>query len=220
MILRFAIPACALALSACSAEVQRAESANFAPVYPVPEVEPTHLLPTGGIYGGSGEGLFVSDRRANQVGDILTVDFTEDFRAAKSLSASGSRDSSYSVNLPDLLTGGFDDGKLASGTAQSYGGAGAAAQSNSFEGRVSVSVVRKLPGGLLEILGQRKLSMNNGDEYVRLSGVVRQSDVSADNVIPSDRIANAEITYVGAGHTTDAARPGWLQRGLSVLSPL
>lgn len=211
---------CVLALAACSAEVQRAESANFAPVYPVPKVAPTGLMPTGGIYAGTGEGLFVSDRRANEVGDILTVDFTEDFRAAKSLSASGSRDSSFSVDLPSLLTGPFDDAKLSSGSAQSYGGAGAAAQSNSFEGRVSVSVVRKLPGGLLEIMGQRKLSMNNGDEYVRLTGVVRQTDVSADNVIPSDRIANAEITYVGAGHATDAARPGWLMRGLSALSPL
>ena len=59
--------------------------------------------------------------------------------------------------------------------------------------------------GNLEILGQKKLTLNNGDEYIRVSGIVRPRDVSSDNVVQSDRIANADINYIGAG---DTARTG------------
>ena len=65
-----------------------------------------------------------------------------------------------------------------------------------------------------------KLTLNNGNEYVRLTGVVRPEDISADNVVLSDRIAHAVIKYVGAGTVHDTSRPGWLRRGLDVVSPL
>jgi flagellar L-ring protein precursor FlgH len=84
---------------------------------------------------------------------------------------------------------------------------------------LSVSVVRVLPGGNLEILGQKKLTLNNGDEYVRLSGIVRPADISAQNVVLSDRIANAQIEYIGAGQVADAGKQGWLRRGLNTVSP-
>lgn len=77
-----------------------------------------------------------------------------------------------------------------------------------------------LPGGNLEIMGQKLLTLNNGNEYVRLKGVVRPEDIGPDNVVTSDRIAHAEIKYIGAGDTADTAKPGWLRRGLSVVSPL
>lgn len=225
MMTRFAVPRALVAglalaaAAACSGPVQNAASADFRPVYPVAEVAPTGYLPSGSIYDGSGRGLFVSDRRAAQVGDILTVEFTEAFNASKSQNMSTSRNDDFDLDLPDALTMGLDNGLVRSGSDQSFQGQGSAEQSNSLEGRVSVSVVRVLPGGLFEILGQKKLTLNNGDEYVRLSGVVRQSDISPDNVIPSDRIANAEIVYIGAGEMSDAARKGWLSRGLAAVSP-
>jgi flagellar L-ring protein precursor FlgH len=76
-----------------------------------------------------------------------------------------------------------------------------------------------MPGGNLEILGQKKLTLNNGDEYVRLHGIVRPDDIMANNVVMSDRVANAEITYVGAGDLADAGRRGWLSRFITSLSP-
>ena len=86
-------------------------------------------------------------------------------------------------------------------------------------GQVSVHVVRVMPGGNLEILGQKKLTLNNGDEYVRLHGIVRPNDILANNIVMSDRVANAEITYIGAGDLADAGRRGWLSRFISSLSP-
>lgn len=209
-----------LPLAACATYVEDVTSAEYAPVYPGEVMPDTAALPTGGIYTASSAGLFASDRRAARVGDILTVQFTERFAATKSQSASGSRRSDYEIDMPDALTLGLDDGLLENSTDQSFAGRGAAQQSNSLSGRLSVSVVRVLPGGQLEIMGQKRLTLNNGKEYVRLRGVVRPEDISSENVIISDRIAHAEISYTGAGDTADTARPGWLRRGLSVVSPL
>ena len=71
----------------------------------------------------------------------------------------------------------------------------------------------------MEILGQKKLNLNNGDEYIRISGIVRPEDISAGNLILSNRIADAQITYVGAGEVADSARQGWLSRFLRQVSP-
>lgn len=207
-------------LGACAMQVEEKISEAYDPVYPVEMPVSSDALPTGGIYTASSAGLFASDRRAARVGDILTVQFTEKFAASKSQSASGARSNEYEIDLPDLVTGGFDDGRLTNSTDQSFSGRGAAQQSNSLTGRMSVSVVREMPGGMLEIMGQKRLTLNNGREYIRLTGVVRPEDIGPDNIIRSDRIAHADIQYVGAGDTHDTAKPGWLRRGLNVISPL
>jgi flagellar L-ring protein precursor FlgH len=80
--------------------------------------------------------------------------------------------------------------------------------------------VRVLPGENLEILGQKKLTLNNGDEYIRVRGIVRPEDITSNNVVQSDRIANAEITYIGAGDVADTGQQGWLSRVLTSLSPI
>ena len=72
----------------------------------------------------------------------------------------------------------------------------------------------------MEILGQKKMLLNNGDEYIRLSGIIRPEDISANNVIVSNRIANAQIAYIGAGDTADTGKKGWLSKALSSVSPL
>jgi flagellar L-ring protein precursor FlgH len=211
--------ACLGPLAACATYIEDRTAAEFAPVYE--ETVGFVAAPvTGGIYAAGSGGLFVSDRKAAAVGDVLTVQFTERFQATKSQAARGARSSSYEIDLPDLLTGGFDDGELTNGTDQSFAGSGGAAQSNSFTGRLTVSVVRVLPNGHLEIMGQKRLTLNNGNEFVRLTGVVRPEDIGPDNVVLSDRVAHADIRYVGAGDPADTARPGWLRRGLAVVSPL
>ncbi|MFY9348095.1 MAG: flagellar basal body L-ring protein FlgH, partial [Orrella sp.] len=86
-------------------------------------------------------------------------------------------------------------------------------------GQMSVTVARVYEGGNLEILGQKKLTLNNGDEYIRVRGIVRPEDISSKNVVLSDRIANAEIKYIGAGDVADTGKVGWLQRAATTLSP-
>lgn len=210
---------CLLAVAGCATQVQETESQMFAPVFPVPDVPQDRVMPSGAIYSSTARGMFAADRRAAAVGDVLTVEFSERFAARKSQSAGNSRSSSYDLELPDLLGLGLDDGAVTGGSQSRFNGAGSASQSNSLTGRVSVSVVRVLPGGNLEIMGQKQLTLNNGREYIRLTGVVRPIDISADNVVPSDRIAHAAIQYVGAGDTADTARQGWLHRAATTVSP-
>lgn len=206
-------------LAACATQIEDRISQDYEPIMPE-QAFVAPAMPTGGIYAAGMPGIFASDRRAARAGDILTVQFTERFAATKSQSAQGARSSDYDIDLPDALTGGFDDGMLSNGTGQSFKGSGAAAQSNSLTGRLSVIVARVFPNGTLEIIGQKKLTLNNGNEYVRLTGIVRPEDISADNIVPSDRIAHADIRYVGAGDVADTARPGWLRRFLATASPL
>jgi flagellar L-ring protein precursor FlgH len=214
-----ALGCAALTVSACSTQVQNAASEDFAPVYPASAVETTRQMPSGGIYTDTSPGLFAMDRRASRVGDILTVQFSENFTASKNQSVATNRTDSFDIKLPGAIFGAFTGDGLNTNRASAFGGSGSAAQSNALSGRLSVTVVRELPGGNLEILGQKKMTFNNGDEYVRLRGTVRPSDITADNVVSSDRIANAEIQYVGAGQVADAGKQGWLRAGLNTVSP-
>lgn len=207
-----------LPLAACATYLEDRASANYDPIYvaaPAPSA-----TPSGSIYFDGARGLFTSDRRAAAVGDVLTVQFVERFQASKSQSANAGRSSSFEASLPPVLSGAFDSADLSSSTRENFSGRGAAAQSNSFTGRLSVSVVRVMPNGHLEIMGQKRLTLNNGNEYVRLTGIVRPEDIGPDNVVSSDRIAHADIRYIGAGDTADTARRGWLSRAVTAANPL
>jgi flagellar L-ring protein precursor FlgH len=109
---------------------------------------------------------------------------------------------------------------LQSSSNNSFSGSGSAAQSNSLTGQMSVHIVKILPGGNLAVLGQKRLVLNKGDEYIRVSGIVRPLDISSDNIISSDRIANANIQYIGAGNISDSSKNGWLSNLLTSVSPI
>ena len=109
---------------------------------------------------------------------------------------------------------------LDSGAETAFSGSGSAAQTNSLRGEISVTVMRVFSNGNMEIMGQKKLHLNNGNEYVRLSGMIRPQDISASNVVQSSRIANAKIAYLGVGDIADTGQKGWLSRALSSISPL
>jgi len=211
----------AAALSACSNHIQDQLSMEFEPVYPVDPVQATQMAPTGAIYSSSAPGLFAADRRAARIGDLLTVEFTERFSANDTQNTTTSRSDSFEVDLPEIsIMEAFDDARLDMGANRGFSGQGLASQSNSLTGRLAVTVTRVLPGGNLEVVGQRRLAMTSGNEYVRLRGVVRPQDISPENIVFSDRIANADIQYVGAGEVSDSSRQGWLRRAMNTVSPL
>jgi len=85
-----------------------------------------------------------------------------------------------------------------------------AAQSNSLSGSISANVMQVLNNGNLVIRGEKWISINNGDEFVRLTGIVRSQDIRPDNTIDSPRVANARIQYSGTGTFADVQKMGWL----------
>ena len=68
-------------------------------------------------------------------------------------------------------------------------------------------------------LVRKKLRLNNGNEYVRVKGIVRPEDISATNIVSSTRLADAQIRYTGSGHLADASKPGWLSQFMRAISP-
>jgi len=214
---------CVLLLSACSTYVEDVASEQFMPVIP-DETEQERIV-DGAIYSGKSKGLFATERKASKVGDIVTVALNESFNASKSQSAATGKTDSFGVTLPtglltDLVGKSAKAADYGFGSTQAFNGTGTASQSNAITGLVSASVVRVFDNGNLEVLGQKKLTLNNGDEYVRVRGMVRPQDIGAGNIVNSNRLANAEITYIGAGEVADTAKRGWLSRLVTVVSPL
>ena len=215
-------------LAGCSQYNADRVSIDFEPMYPqeMPLVETNNR--SGTIFNAAQGNLFSMETKAQQVGDIITVSFAESFQATKSQNAATSRSLDSSVNLPGVTnlilpdrTNAADlSTKLAAGSENSFSGSGSSAQSNSLTGQVSVHVVRVFQNGNLEILGQKKLTLNNGDEYIRVHGIVRPQDIDAENVVSSDRIANANIQYIGAGDIAESSKKGWYSKLLDNVNPL
>ena len=216
------------ALGGCSTYVSQLEGQAFEPVDPAVNLA-SEKLSNGAIFRSGQSGLFATDQRARRVGDILTVTFNEIFAATKAQTAASSKADAFAVTLPtglpNILTGGFDKDAggngagLTAGTNRTFSGAGNAAQSNSFTGSLAVTVIRVFPNGNMEVAGQKEITLNNGNEYVRVKGIVRPEDISATNIVSSTRLADAQIRYTGSGHLADASKPGWLSQFMRAISP-
>ena len=215
-------------LAGCAQNNADRISIDFEPLYPqeMPLVETNNG--SGTIFNAARGNLFSMKSKAQQVGDIITVSFAESFQATKSQNAATSRSLDNTVNLPGVAnlilpdrTNATDlSTKLAAGSENSFSGSGSSAQSNSLTGQVSVHVVRVFRNGNLEILGQKKLTLNNGDEYIRVHGIVRPKYIDGENVVSSDRIANANIQYIGAGDIAESSKKGWYSKILDNVNPL
>ena len=215
-----------LILGGCGTYIEDGKSIDYAPIYETETVSESEAG-FGSIYKPKQGSLFAMEGRASRVGDILTVAFTESFQATKSQNAASTRSSENSLTLPTVMQklpvigkGIPEAAELASSGESTFSGSGSSNQSNSLTGLISVHVVRVFTNGNLEILGQKKLTLNNGDEYIRVSGIVRPRDISSDNIVQSDRIANADINYIGAGDTARSGRKGWYTKMLETITPL
>ena len=216
-----------LLLAACDTYVEDQRSVDFEPIYLPDNEQEEESSDLGTIYKQDKGSLFAMEARAHRIGDILTVSFTESFQATKSQNAASTRSSENSLTLPTVMQklpvigkGIPEAAELASSGESKFSGSGSSNQSNSLTGLISVHVVRVFSNGNLEILGQKKLTLNNGDEYIRVSGIVRPRDISSDNIVQSDRIANADINYIGAGDTARSGKKGWYTKMLETITPL
>jgi flagellar L-ring protein precursor FlgH len=182
----------------------------------VPQIAP--VQPTAGAIYAPGRGLALfNDRRAGQVGDVITVILSEQTNAQKQASASTGKSTGIDIGAPSLFGGAVTANGLeflgASVDAnRDFSGTGNASQSNSLSGSLSVVVTEQLPNGLLVIIGEKRLRLNQGDEILKISGLVRPEDIQPDNTIASTRVANASISYSGRGALADANAKGWLAR--------
>ncbi len=206
-----------LALGACADE-GFGRAPGIAATLPPPEVG---TAPTGSLYSAARYTSLAGDRRARRVGDLVTILLIERTQARKSSTADTARDSSTALRLPDAFPfNRVAQGLTSGGMAQGFKGAGSAAQDNQLSGELTVSVIRVLPNGVLMIAGEKRLTLNRGEEQVQLTGMVRVDDLGPDNTILSSRVADARIRYAGTGQIADQSKQGWLARFFTKVAPL
>ncbi|MCG6199774.1 flagellar basal body L-ring protein FlgH [Psychromonas antarctica] len=188
---------------------------EFVPVEPV-EAD-YDVATTGSMYQDSYANNLYSDIKAHRIGDIITVYLDESTSAKKKAGSSQGKSNSYNldidpVTLPGTGTSPISITGVGIGSSQTsqFEGDADADQSNSLKGSITVNVTRVLSNGNLEIRGEKWLMLNNGEEFVRIKGVIRSEDVQADNSISSMRVANARIQYGGTGDFANTQKQGWL----------
>ena len=188
---------------------------SYAPPRPS---EPVYGTPTAGaIYNNGADVRLFEDRKAGRVGDILTVRLQESTNASKNSATSTAKTTEVELANPvvsgtNITTNGIPlfQGTLSGDSA--FDGSGSSSQSNSLLGDITVTVVERLPNGNLRIRGEKWVTLNQGREFIRLSGIIRPDDIEPDNSLYSYRIADAQITYSSKGVLADANRMGFISR--------
>jgi flagellar L-ring protein FlgH len=184
----------------------------------VPRVLPPPVPRTeGAIYQTGQQMELFADLKAHRVGDVLTIRLTETTSASKSAVTKTSKTTSVNNTGPTLFgktytTNGTPIGTVALAGADAFDGEGQSTQGNSLAGSLTVTVMEVQQNGNLVVQGDKTLKLNQGDEFVHVSGTVRLADISTDNSITSDRVADAHISYSGKGVIDSANRMGWLAR--------
>jgi flagellar L-ring protein precursor FlgH len=226
MPLRTMMTAVALALLAGCNTLAPRHDPMFAPTYPAlrPEIPQAE---TGAIYQAGHDLALFEDIKARRVGDLLTIRLVESTNANKSASTTTERETTTSIANPTILgsTPSFDlpgalplastngntlETELSAG--HEFEGASDSSQSNSLSGSITVTVADVLPNGYLYVRGEKRLNFNQGNEYVKIAGIVRPADIALDNSVPSTKVADATIIYNGDGAGADANKLGWLAR--------
>ena len=116
------------------------------------------------------------------------------------------------------LGNGFDP-SVGATNERANKGSGTTSRSGSLTGTVAATIVKINANGNFMIEGKRSVKINQEEQLMILTGVIRPSDVNYDNTINSSLIANASITYSGDGVIAEEQRVGWLYRALSYVWP-
>jgi flagellar L-ring protein precursor FlgH len=220
-------------LTGCNSAPKRDPA--YAPMRPV--VPPPSPEGNGAIYQAGYANAWFENIRARRVGDMLTIKLVEKTDATKKASTSIKKDNSNSITNPTILgtTPEFDapgflplplatKKNLNLGTSlessHSFDGEGDSAQSNELNGDITVTVFEVLPNGYLLVRGEKRIGINQGNEYIKVSGIVRPADIDSDNTVLSTRLADPTLVYVGDGPVAKSNAMGWLAKFfISALMP-
>ncbi|HWY31758.1 MAG TPA: flagellar basal body L-ring protein FlgH [Candidatus Acidoferrum sp.] len=169
-----------------------------------------------------------ADKRAMNVGDIVTIMVQENSSANKNNSTTSERQSSlsaaitsflYSPGASGLLTKGGQLPAMAYNSDQKHAGNGTIKDSESIVAEIAVRVIDVLPNGNLVLEGKRDTSFSGEHQTIILRGVVRSEDVAKDNTVLSFNVADATIQIVGKGTVSDSQNKGWFTRLWDKINP-
>jgi flagellar L-ring protein FlgH len=171
----------------------------------------------GAIYQAGQQMELFADLKARRVGDVLTIVLNESTNASKNAVTKTAKTTAVANTGPTIFgktitTKGVPILNTSMSGADSFDGEGSSTQSNSLAGSLTVTVVDVQANGNLVVQGDKNLKLNQGDEFVHISGVVRPADIATNNTVTSDKLADARISYSGKGVVDSSNRMGWLAR--------
>lgn len=204
--------------------------AGYQPVrMPMPEpIADTYA--SNSLYRTSAKGFF-KDERAHRVGDILTIMVTINDQAQINNQTNRARNSTNSAGM-----GGIFGAALTSATQSADvtidpktaidftsglkdAGSGSVNRKEALQTSVAAVVTQVLPNGNLVIEGRQEVRVNFEVRDLIVAGIVRPSDIQANNTIPSSKIAEARISYGGRGQITDVQQPRYGQQVMDAILP-
>ncbi len=196
---------------------------------PTPIAMPAAATPMPGSLWQPGSKQFFKDSRARVVGDIVTVMVAETASAKTEASTDTSRNSRQQAGvsvLPfitgQLATRGIDlnpTGLANTSSNRNFQGDASTDRSDELKASVAAVVTQVLPNGLLVIQGQREVVVNYEKQLLTIQGMVRPEDITAQNTIPSSKIAEARIAYAGRGLVDESQTPQYGMRWVDKILP-
>ncbi|CAE6932170.1 Assembles around the rod to form the L-ring and probably protects the motor basal body from shearing forces during rotation [Vibrio sp. B1REV9] len=165
---------------------------------------------SGSLYRHQYTMTLFQDRRAYRVGDVLTVQLSEETSSSKKAGTQFGKNSTVDFAAPTIGNKTYNEFGVSLDGSRNFDGSASSSQGNKLQGAITVTVHEVLPNGVLRISGEKWLRLNQGDEFIRLTGIVRVDDISRSNQVSSQRIADARITYAGRGALADSNAAGWL----------
>lgn len=179
-----------------------------------------------------GQSLFADDKAAN-IGDVLTIKIVEDGKVETKKNRTWDKKSGNDGSG----SGWFDLGKMTPGWGylgktwelpnfnydneanSNLTGKADTTDQQKYTDYMTVVVEDVMPNGNLLVLGKRTRAAIGNRQTIQTSGIVRPSDIGADNVVTSDRVANFHLVYVDRGQENNYLRPGWFTRIWNLFNP-
>jgi flagellar L-ring protein precursor FlgH len=210
-----------------------AAPAKKLPSPPKPYVyeEPESQKPADGSLWIDGVGLF-EDRKARRLNDILTIEIFERTSGSDTADTSTKKETTYKAGIEQLFGSSgskffgdlidnspFKPVAIDTNYKKNFEGKGRTTQKGELIGKITAKIVAVQPNGNLVIDSRKEITINNEKQIIVLQGIVRTDDISSDNTIPSYKIADAKLYYVGHGIVTEQQSSGILGRIIDQLWP-
>lgn len=203
-------------------------TAGYRPVQmPMPEPIAAHYNPNS--LWRSGNRAFFEDQRAKQVGDILTVVVTIADKAEIDNKTERSRTDTSSAGTGGALGTAIDTIFLPAGMSASdlasvnsaidFQGEGSVDREEQLRTSIAAVVLQVLPNGNMVIEGKQEVRVNFEVRELIVAGIVRPEDITSENTIASEKIAEARIGYGGRGQITDVQQPRYGSQVMDILLP-
>lgn len=205
------------------------DKADYKPVS-MPMPEPEIATRQMNSLWSSNRQAFFEDQRAKKIGDILTVTIDMENEAEFESTSSRTRSAGENAAIPALagfegyiennLPDGADVTNLANVTSSSNNNnSGATESEDELELRIAAVVSQILPNGNMVITGRQEVRVNYEKRVLEVAGVIRPEDITVENTVPSDKIAEARIGYGGKGYISDIQQPRIGQQLFDIFMP-